>query len=72
MSKQHHLSSEVGSILIGVVTSVGIGTFLLHALSAFTLALMGAAGGWVFQQFIKPRLDQWKVSRDSKKNAEKA
>ena len=61
MSKQQ--SQELVSIMLGTITSVGIGTFLLHAVSAFILAIIGALGGWFFQHFIRPKLDKWKKSR---------
>ncbi len=60
-------SGELGAILIGSVTSVSIGTFFLHALSAFLLALIGATGGWCFQHYVKPRLDKLKIKYDLKK-----
>jgi hypothetical protein len=58
MSKEHQ--NELLSIILGAITSVSVGTFLLHALSAFLLALIGAFGGWVFQHFIRPKLESWK------------
>lgn len=69
MNNKH--SGEIGSMLIGSITSVSIGTFFLHALSAFLLALIGAAGGWCFQHYIKPRLDKLKAKYDIRKLTKK-
>jgi len=61
MSKEQ--SNEFIAMILGAATSVTIGTFLLQALGAFVLALIGAFGGWIFQHFIRPKLDNWKKSK---------
>ena len=61
MSKEQ--SNELVAIGLGAATSVTIGAFLLQALGAFVLALIGAFGGWIFQHYIRPKLDKWKKSR---------
>ena len=56
-------SNELVAMVLGAVTTVTIGTFLLQALGAFVLALIGAFGGWVFQHYLRPKLDNWKKSK---------
>lgn len=50
--------TELGYILVGGITSTGIGAFVLQALGAFVLGLMGALAGYIFARFIKPELDK--------------
>jgi len=57
-------SNELIAVILGTVTTVTVGTFILQALSAFVLALIGALGGWIFQHYIRPKLDKWKKSRE--------
>jgi hypothetical protein len=50
--------SVINSILFGAVTSAGLGAFLLKGIAAIILGILGALGGYIFAQFLKPKLDQ--------------
>jgi hypothetical protein len=70
MSK--HQIDNVTTVILAASTSMAVGTFLLQALGAFVLGVMGALAGWFFTSYIRPRLDTWKAAREAKKNAPKA
>lgn len=44
------------SIILGVITGTGVGLWLFQALSILVLAIIGAAGGWIFHEYLKPML----------------
>lgn len=48
---------ELGSAVVGMVTSVSVGSFLFEVAGALIIGIVGALGGYLFQKFIKPRLD---------------
>lgn len=56
MSKHTHLNDA----FIGMVTSITIGSWLFQLFSVFILAVVGALGGWIFAEFIKPQLQKLK------------
>lgn len=45
------------SIILGALTSIGVGTLFFQAIGTLVLGLIGALGGYLFQRFLKPRLD---------------
>jgi uncharacterized membrane protein len=59
---------ELNSIILGGLTAAGLGTFLFQALGTLLLGVIGALGGYLFQRYLKPRLDKFLM----KKNGEKA
>ena len=50
--------NELGYIITGTASAVGIGSLLFQAVGALILGLMGAAGSYLFVRFIKPKLDK--------------
>lgn len=48
--------NKTGSVIIGIVTGTGFGLWLLQALGVLVLAMLGAMGGWIFAEYIKPVL----------------
>ncbi len=67
MTKQQPVN-ELGYVLIGAITSSTVGAFLLQAISAFILGLLGALAGYLFSKILKPRLDRF-FSKKKKKEA---
>ncbi len=61
MSEQH--ASKLGSMITGAIFSGGIGSFIFQGFSVLVLGIIGALGGWLFTEYIrpkiKPRLDKW-------------
>jgi hypothetical protein len=51
-------SSPVASVLLGVATSAGVGALIFKGIAAIILGILGALGGYIFHQFIKPKLDK--------------
>lgn len=51
-------TNQIGDILIGMITSTAVGSWIFQAFSVFSLAVIGALGGWVFAEFIKPQLQK--------------
>src|SRR5688572_5922882 len=49
---------ELGYILIGTASSVGIGGLLFQALGALVLGLCGALGSYLFVKLLKPKFDK--------------
>lgn len=54
MSK--HAVNNLVSIVTGTITATGIGMWLFQALGVLVLALIGAFGGWLFTEYIKPAI----------------
>ncbi len=54
MSKHTHL----GDAVMGMITTVTLGSWLFQVFSVFVLAIIGALGGWIFAEFIKPQLQK--------------
>lgn len=54
--QEHHNNSI--SMILGAITAAGIGSILFQASIALILGVMGALGGYVFNRFIKPRVDK--------------
>ena len=47
--------NKTDSILLGMITG-GIGGFLLQATAILIFAVIGAFGGWIFAEYLKPIL----------------
>lgn len=60
-------TSSTMSIILGAVTATGVGTVLFQAIGTLVLGLIGALGGYLFQKFVKPKLDKI-INKISKKS----
>lgn len=67
-SNGHNFSNEMGAILTGAVTGAGVGSFLFQAFATVFLGMLGALGGWIFIEFLQPKLQ----AKFGKKNNKKA
>lgn len=47
----------LSSVLLGAVSG-GLGALVLKGVAALLLGIIGAAGGYIFHAFIKPKLDK--------------
>lgn len=54
MSK--HQVNELGYVLTGAITAGSVGAFIFQMVGTFLLGILGALGGWVFIEFIQPKL----------------
>lgn len=43
----------------GAVLGMGVGGAMFQALGTFLLGILGAAGGWVFVEYLRPRIKPW-------------
>lgn len=59
--------NELGYVLIGTVTSAGVGSLLLQGIGALILGILGALGGYFFSKVIKPKLDKLFVKKTEDK-----
>jgi len=48
------------SVFLAIITSTTVGAIIFQALGVFILGLIGALAGWVFQEYVRPKLDKWK------------
>lgn len=60
--------SELGYIVVGTVTSTGVGSFLFQALGTLVLGIIGALGSYLFVKLIKPKLDKYFDNLKQNKN----
>jgi hypothetical protein len=59
-------------VIMGTLTSIGIGGLLMQALGAFIVGILGALGTWIFVRYIKPALENLAEKITRKKTADKA
>lgn len=64
-------SDGLAYIAMGAITASSVGTFLFQAIGALILGLMGAIGGYLFNRFIRPKLDKL-LNKNKQKNQQKA
>lgn len=48
--------NKAESVLLGIVTSTTLGSWLFQAVSVFVLAIIGALAGFMFTEYIKPAI----------------
>lgn len=64
-------SNGLAYITIGALTATSVGSFLFQAAGALILGIMGAIGGYLFNRFLRPKLDRV-LNKTKQKNEEKA
>jgi uncharacterized protein (DUF58 family) len=58
-------SNGVLSVILGSIAGISIGGLLFQALGVLLLGVIGAAGGWIFEKLIKPKLNKF-IPKDNK------
>lgn len=54
------------SMLLGTATAATIGTLLFQAVGVILLGLLGALGGWLFENLIRPKLNKFLTKKKEK------
>lgn len=55
-----HGKQEGISMVLGALTAASVGTFVFEILGVLLLGVIGALGGWIFENLIKPKLNSLK------------
>ncbi len=62
--------TDIFAVLMGALTSLSVGSILLQGIGALILGILGAAGGFVFNRYLKGYLE--KLVEKLKKKEDKA
>ena len=54
MSQEH--STKLSYMVYGAVTSGGVGSFIFQGFGVLVLGVIGALGGWLFTEYLRPVL----------------
>lgn len=62
--------TDLLAVLMGALTSLSVGSILLQGIGALILGILGAAGGFIFNRYLKGWLE--KLVEKLKKKSDKA
>ena len=51
-------------VLLGIGSASLIGGLIIQGLGAFLIGLLGAAGGYVWHVYLKPKIDKLRKNKD--------
>lgn len=54
----HNNSESTVAVLLGTLTSMTFGGFLLQSMSALLLGILGAVGGYFANRYLKPYFEK--------------
>jgi hypothetical protein len=64
-------TTDFAYIVMGVATATSIGSFLFQAVGAVILGILGALGGYLFNRFLRHKIESF-LKKSKEKNNEKA
>lgn len=50
--------TDLPAMFLGLITTTTIGTLIFQALGTLVLGIIGALGGYLFNRFLRPKLDK--------------